>query len=122
MLRYVMDIQPFRNPLRFGVYSALRNGLFDRLGDARPRIICATAARCSALRGHATLTGIAGRRTVRPARYRIRQQLPASRNRCRSNGNPARPYMLRFTSFNRVTCPSTCPLLHAEVTAASTAA
>jgi hypothetical protein len=30
--------------------------------------------------------------------------------------------MLRFTSFNRVTCPSTCPLLHFEVTAATAAA
>ena len=43
------------------------------------------------------------------------------RSRARSKDTPARPYICRFIIFNRLMCPSTGPLLHGSVTAASTA-
>src|SRR5271166_3295614 len=42
--------------------------------------------------------------------------------RALSKTNPALPYICRLTVFSRLTCPSTGPLLHRSVTAASTAA
>src|SRR5579862_3234403 len=50
------------------------------------------------------------------------QVFPRSQTRARSNGNFARPNIDRLIAFNRFTCPSTAPLLHAVVTAAATAA
>ena len=45
----------------------------------------------------------------------------AARTRWRSRSWLARPYMLRFSSFNRLICPSTGPVLQGSTTAASTA-
>ncbi len=42
--------------------------------------------------------------------------------RRRSRSTFARPYIWRFTSLSRVTCPSVWPLLHSDASAASTAA
>ncbi len=39
-----------------------------------------------------------------------------------SKSNLARPYICRLSNFNRLTCPSTCPLLHSVFIAARTAA
>jgi hypothetical protein len=41
--------------------------------------------------------------------------------RARSNSIPARPYICRFSILSRLSCPSTGPLLHGSLTAASTA-
>lgn len=41
--------------------------------------------------------------------------------RARSNSIPARPYICRFSILRRLSCPSTGPLLHGSLTAASTA-
>jgi Icc-related predicted phosphoesterase len=41
--------------------------------------------------------------------------------RARSNSTPVRPYIWRFSTLSRLMCPSTGPLLHGVVTAASTA-
>jgi hypothetical protein len=45
----------------------------------------------------------------------------AQRIRALSKTNPALPYICRLTVFRRLMCPSTGPLLHRCVTAASTA-
>ena len=45
----------------------------------------------------------------------------AFRTRALSKTNPALPYICRLTVFRRLMCPSTGPLLHRWVTAASTA-
>ena len=41
--------------------------------------------------------------------------------RARTNSIPARPYICRFSILSRLSCPSTGPLLHGSLTAASTA-
>src|SRR5260370_6274511 len=41
--------------------------------------------------------------------------------RARSSSIPARPYICRFSILSRLSCPSTGPLLHGSLTAASTA-
>ena len=41
--------------------------------------------------------------------------------RARSSSIPARPYICRFSILSRLSCPSTGPLLHGLLTAASTA-
>jgi hypothetical protein len=45
----------------------------------------------------------------------------ANNTRRRNRSTLARPYICRLISFTLVTCPSTCPLLHATVAAARTA-
>ena len=45
----------------------------------------------------------------------------AIRNRRLSKSRPARPYIWRLMVFKRLICPSTCPLLQDEPTAARTA-
>jgi hypothetical protein len=48
-------------------------------------------------------------------------KLGSGKSRTRSNSTPARPYVWRFSILSRLMCPSTGPLLHLWVTAASPA-
>ena len=41
----------------------------------------------------------------------VKANLPCQRTRLRSKSALARPYIIRFRHFNRLTCPSVCPLL-----------
>ena len=64
--------------------------------------------------------GAPARRLARALKYR--RDHAALTTLALSNRIPARPYICRLIVFRRLTCPSTGPLLHRSVIAASTAA
>ena len=86
--------RPVRGPEMFGAAHTLR----DSVGCATFVVSRTWLKSWEAMNGHAAL-----------------------RTRALSKTNPALPYICRLTVFRRLTCPSTGPLLHRCVTAASTA-